>query len=355
MVARRRGRRVGRSRSGLVGHERPMGWCHFVAALTVAVLCGGAIASPWGATARTSPAVTGTVPASTTTAPHARPEPVEAEAISEGRAVLLTTVGGSPSAVPAVAKAAYGRAAEIVNDAMHECHLNAEVLAGVGWVETANGTSGGSWLTETGDMAEPLFGPPSSGTDTDGGEVDESTVIDRGVGPLQFLPMLWLVHGVDSNGDGHRDPQNIDDAALSLGTFLCLGDVDLAEESTLRYALGRFNGVDSYADRVIAAGDFYRAHPSVIGGSATAEPSMVLEMTSAAGSPSPVSTPAVGAAPTSAAPSAMPTKSSAPSKSPVPTPIATSGSTSSTPPAAMSPAPAAGGTPASSGSASQTP
>ena len=45
---------------------------------------------------------------------------------------------------------------------------------------------------------------------------------------MQFIPSTWSVVGVDGDGDGKRDPQDIDDAALATAVYLCSGDEDLS-------------------------------------------------------------------------------------------------------------------------------
>ncbi len=45
---------------------------------------------------------------------------------------------------------------------------------------------------------------------------------------MQFLPGTWATYGADGNGDGVRDPQQIDDAALASAGHLCVGDRDTA-------------------------------------------------------------------------------------------------------------------------------
>ena len=40
---------------------------------------------------------------------------------------------------------------------------------------------------------------------------------------MQFIPSTWTVVGVDADGDGRRDPQDIDDASLATAVYLCSG------------------------------------------------------------------------------------------------------------------------------------
>ena len=58
--------------------------------------------------------------------------------------------------------------------------------------------------------------------DTDGGKLDGDATHDRAMGPFQFIPETWRRYGVDANGDGKADPDNIDDAALSAARYLCV-------------------------------------------------------------------------------------------------------------------------------------
>ena len=38
---------------------------------------------------------------------------------------------------------------------------------------------------------------------------------------MQFIPSTWKLYGADGNGDGVKDPHNIDDAALAAARYLC--------------------------------------------------------------------------------------------------------------------------------------
>jgi len=65
--------------------------------------------------------------------------------------------------------------------------------------------------------------------DTDGGMLDGDTTWDRAVGPFQFIPSTWARWKADGNADGVADPQNIEDAALAAGRYLCAGGTNLAD------------------------------------------------------------------------------------------------------------------------------
>ena len=83
-----------------------------------------------------------------------------------------------------------------------------------------------------------IYGIPLNGSnktaeilDTDAGQYDNDTTYDRAVGPMQFIPSTWSVVGVDADGDGVRNPQDIDDAALGTAVYLCSGSDDLATDA----------------------------------------------------------------------------------------------------------------------------
>lgn len=39
-------------------------------------------------------------------------------------------------------------------------------------------------------------------------------------GPMQFMPSTWRRHGIDGNGDGYADINNVEDAIFSAATYL---------------------------------------------------------------------------------------------------------------------------------------
>jgi len=69
---------------------------------------------------------------------------------------------------------------------------------------------------------------------------------------MSLLPSTWSAVGVDSDGDGQRNPQDIDDAALGAAVLLCSESGNLKETKQLRAALRGFNPIPGYAALVLA-------------------------------------------------------------------------------------------------------
>ncbi|MDL9938476.1 lytic murein transglycosylase [Gordonia sp. ABSL1-1] len=128
-----------------------------------------------------------------------------------------------------VALEAYGNAAEIQRQQHPECGITWTTLAGIAGVESKHGTYRGTRVAANGDTSPSIRGVALDGTrgnmkihDTDGGRLDGDATHDRAMGPFQFIPETWTRFGVDANGDGKVDPDNIDDAALSAARYLCV-------------------------------------------------------------------------------------------------------------------------------------
>ncbi len=94
---------------------------------------------------------------------------------------------------------------------------------------------------------------------------------------MQFIPSTWSVVGVDGDGDGKRNPQDIDDAALATAVYLCSGDEDLSSTAGQRSAVYRYNHSQDYVDLVLsimaayAEGD-YSSVPTSSAGTTTFTP-----------------------------------------------------------------------------------
>jgi len=169
-----------------------------------------------------------------------------------GRATSVRDEG-----IPLVALAAYQRAASVIDNADLTCHLGWPLLAAIGRVESDHGRQAGSLLSADGVARPAILGPLLDGrngtrhiVDTDGGLFDGNTRVDRAVGPMQFIPSTWMVVGVDADGDGRRNPQDIDDAALGAAVYLCSGSADLSTASGAASAVYRYNRSPAYVDLV---------------------------------------------------------------------------------------------------------
>ena len=185
---------------------------------------------------------------------------------SDGRANPTRDPAALPAganAVPARALRAYEMAAAHIGRSRPSCHLSWPVLAGMGRVASAHAR--GHLIDPDGRLRVPIVGPALDGhagrawvTDTDLGVLDHDRHWDHALGPFQFLPRTWRVASRDGNGDGRRDPNNIDHAALAAGGYLCAVGGDLAVPGRLWVALLAVNPSADYARAVLAWAAGYR-------------------------------------------------------------------------------------------------
>ncbi|WP_217143674.1 lytic transglycosylase domain-containing protein [Streptomyces sp. AC627_RSS907] len=166
------------------------------------------------------------------------------------------------SGIPGTVLRAYRAAETSVARTDPGCGLPWELLAAIGKVES--GQARGGAVDRHGTTLGRITGPALDGRgfalilDTDGGAHDGDTVYDRAVGPMQFLPSTWARWGTDGNGDGRADPNNVFDAALAAGHYLCAGDRDLSRPADLDRAILSYNNSRSYLGLVRHWLDFYR-------------------------------------------------------------------------------------------------
>ncbi|WP_282083091.1 lytic murein transglycosylase [Streptomyces tendae] len=165
------------------------------------------------------------------------------------------------SGIPATVLRAYRAAEAAVGRTDPGCRLPWELLAAIGKVES--GQARGGAVDRNGTTLGRITGPPLDGRgfalirDTDGGAHDGDTVYDRAVGPMQFLPSTWARWGADGNRDGRADPNNIFDAALAAGHYLCAGDRDLGRAADLDRAVLSYNNSRTYLELVRHWLEFY--------------------------------------------------------------------------------------------------
>jgi hypothetical protein len=137
-----------------------------------------------------------------------------------------------------------------------QCHLTTPVLAAIGQVESGN--LAGRSLDAGHRVVPEILGPVLDGKnyraveDTDAGHWDHNPVWDRALGPMQIIPASWRVVGLDMDGDGVRDPQDIYDAAGAAMVYLCADGRDLSTADGLKSAILSYNDSADYLRTVLA-------------------------------------------------------------------------------------------------------
>ncbi len=205
-----------------------------------------------------------TVPSQAIKAPASVPVPgTIAPAVPVGSEDAVVSAA-STNGIPSAALSAYQRGAQIINAADSTCNIPWELLAAIGRVESNHGQYGGNTLDTDGVSRPGVFGPVLDGKngtqvimDTDAGQLDQDAVYDRAVGPMQFIPSTWSAVKVDADGDGQRNPQDVDDASLASAVYLCSGKDDLSARAGQEAAVFRYNHSRAYVDLVLRIMEAY--------------------------------------------------------------------------------------------------
>ncbi|MET8236344.1 lytic transglycosylase domain-containing protein [Streptomyces sp. NPDC005133] len=179
-----------------------------------------------------------------------------------GASTNLPITGSAESGIPASVLAAYKKAQQSIASSDAACRLPWQLLAAIGKVES--GQARGGRVDANGTTFSPILGPVLNGQgfamikDTDNGAYDGDSTHDRAVGPMQFIPSTWATWGQDGNDDGRKDPNNIYDAALAAGHYLCAGSRDLALAADLDRAVLSYNHSNEYLRTVRSWFDYYK-------------------------------------------------------------------------------------------------
>ncbi|MEU5512055.1 lytic transglycosylase domain-containing protein [Streptomyces fungicidicus] len=172
------------------------------------------------------------------------------------------TSGVSEAGIPATVLDAYKKAEASLREKKPGCNLPWQLLAAIGKVES--GQARGGRVSADGTTLSPILGPQLDGNgfalikDTDNGAYDGNSSYDQAVGPMQFIPSTWEWAGRDGNGDGREDPNNIYDAALAAGHYLCRFDWDLSDQRDLDRAILSYNNSTEYLNTVLSWLEYYR-------------------------------------------------------------------------------------------------
>ncbi|MGW1723814.1 lytic murein transglycosylase [Streptomyces sp. NPDC002306] len=266
-------------------------------------------------------AATGNSPYYTDLPPLNSPSP--APSASTGPSAGAPATGPAEAGIPATVLDAYKKAAAELAVSKAGCNLPWELLAAIGKVES--GQARGGNVDANGTTLSPILGPKLNGDgfayikDTDHGAYDGDSTVDRAVGPMQFIPSTWAWAGRDGNGDGVENPNNIYDAALAAGHYLCRYDWDLSGQADLDRAILSYNNSQDYLNTVLSWLEYYRKGTHEIpNGTGIVPSSRSDDHGSGPGTHAPT-------APPSSKPGTPPSGSPAPSKpgTPAPTPTDT--------------------------------
>ena len=176
---------------------------------------------------------------------------------SDGQHFKVSSTGSND--VPEAALRAYRHAEKVMATADPDCDISWTLLAAIGRVETNHGRFGGAQLGSDGVSRPEIRGPQLDGagpfaaiSDSDNGVLDRDKVWDRAVGQMQFLPQTWRSVERDGDGDGTKNPDDIDDSALGSAVYLCGAGGSLADRAGMARAAFRYNHSDYYVSLVLS-------------------------------------------------------------------------------------------------------
>ncbi|TYL55936.1 hypothetical protein FXB39_01695 [Nocardioides sp. BGMRC 2183] len=271
------------NRFGSGSNRTGRGATALLSAVTAVTLAGttvgiGALALTDG-TSEVPVRVATTVPVDvpTTADPFAQPAVRPADVAAPGAVRNVAALQPQPATgaariadIPSPALIAYQRADSVINTADPGCHLQWTLLAALGRVLTDHGVGGSGVggrahrVDRHGQVTPGLVGEVQRTgdgrrvSDTDAGRLDDDRRHDRTVGPMLIDPTTWAVIGVDGDGDGRRNPQDLDDAALATAVRLCVGRFDLRREDDRAATVRRISAAPRFVQAVLRAEASYR-------------------------------------------------------------------------------------------------
>ncbi|MGW1627464.1 lytic transglycosylase domain-containing protein, partial [Streptomyces sp. NPDC002172] len=221
---------------------------------------GASTSAPDGAGA--ADGATGDSPYYTDLPPLNSPNPSASPTASSSSIGTAVSRGAAEAGIPATVLDAYKKAEAELRSSKPGCNLPWQLLAAIGKVES--GQARGGDVDAEGNTLHRILGPQLDGNgfalipDTDGGKYDGNSEYDQAVGPMQFIPSTWAWAGRDGNGDGVKDPNNVYDAALAAGHYLCRNGWDLSVQADMNSAILSYNNSQDYLNLVLSWYEFYR-------------------------------------------------------------------------------------------------
>lgn len=249
------------------------------------------------------------------------PGPPAVPADVVGTAPAVSYAGG----IPSVVLAAYQNAAAMLARSQPNCRLPVALLAAIGKVESDHAEGGR--LDAAGNAVPPILGPELNGTNgtaaipaTDHGALDGDPVWERAVGPMQFIPSTWRNWASDGNNDGVADPENVWDATLAAGRYLCADGRDLSMPTGVQAAILSYNDSAAYLRLVSAWLTAYQGGITTVADVTAPPPSPTSTTPPQTSTPTPAPTTTVTTTPTPT-PSPTPVPTTTTTEPPTTTPV----------------------------------
>ena len=186
--------------------------------------------------------VTGALPRNSAPSPALVDHALNLEKSAADPAAMANLAPG-PLGIPGIVLQAYRRAQQIMAAQQPSCHLPWWLLAGIGEVES--GQADGGFVGAQGNTLTPILGPVLDGANGTAALPASGGGWQRAIGPMQFLPSTWSTWG------GGGNPNNVYDAALAAGRYLCAGGWNLSDPAQQAMAVFTYNHSDSYVQLVL--------------------------------------------------------------------------------------------------------
>ncbi|MEC4615199.1 lysozyme family protein [Tsukamurella tyrosinosolvens] len=153
-------------------------------------------------------------------------------------------IHSGPYLTPTTALESYSWAALVMGKNAPRCQLGWATLAAIGRITSDHGTSRSHSLGDDA-VVRPSFreAQKPAAKDTDGGFYDGDAYADLLMGPLLFAPTVWEQWAITASSDTSTppNPDNLDDAALTLGRLLCGAGADMSTPEGWQKAVASYN------------------------------------------------------------------------------------------------------------------
>jgi membrane-bound lytic murein transglycosylase B len=162
-------------------------------------------------------------------------------------------IHSGPYLTPTVALESYSWAALVMGKNAPRCQIGWTTIAAIGRLTTDHGTADRRTLGENAIVSPKIRRTSTpAAKDTDGGYYDGNTIEDAKMGPLLFSPTVWEQWAITASKDTKvpPNPDNLDDAALTLARMLCGAGADMSTPEGWQKAVSTYNDDPRFLEAV---------------------------------------------------------------------------------------------------------